>query len=82
VTAPVAPLLTVRQRRILDFIRSHVTEHGYCPTYDEIAAACGLQSKSAVMYQLGQLQQAGWIRRSPNRVRAIQILNPADGTDT
>lgn len=82
VTAAVAPLLTARQRRILDFIRGHYIDNGYCPAVREIAEGCGLASPSAAVYQLRQLELAGWIRRVPNRARAITVLNPVDGSDS
>lgn len=81
-TTAVIPLLTERQRRILDFIRDHQTLHGYACTLREIADGCGLASVSSVGHQLRRLQDAGWIRRHPHRPRSLVVLNPADGTDT
>jgi repressor LexA len=82
VTAAVTALLTVRQRRILDFIRAHHAEHGYAPSLRDIGAEVGLSSPSAVRYQIGELERRGWIRRAPGVPRALVVLNPADGTDT
>jgi repressor LexA len=79
VTAAVAPLLTDRQRRILDFIRGHHTQHGYPPSLRDIGAQVGLSSVSAVRYQVDRLEQMGWIRRHPNRPRALVVLDPATG---
>jgi repressor LexA len=80
-TAPVVPLLTVRQRRILEFIRGFYTIHGYAPSMREIAVGVGLGSPSTVLYQLGELQRMGWVRRHPGLPRALVVLNPAGGSE-
>lgn len=67
------PPISVRQRRILDFISEHFTEHGYPPTLREVGAAVGLGSSSSVAHQLGVLQARGFITRDPNTPRAISI---------
>jgi repressor LexA len=81
VTAPVVPLLTVRQRRILEFIREFYAANGFAPTLREIAVGVGLGSPSTVLYQLGELQRMGWVRRHPGLPRALVVLNPADGRE-
>jgi repressor LexA len=81
-TTAVAPLLSVRQRRILGFIREHHAEHGYAPSLRDIGAHVGLSAVSAVRYQIGELERMGWIRRAPGVARALVVLNPADGSDT
>ncbi|MFI5934753.1 hypothetical protein [Actinoplanes sp. NPDC051494] len=78
-TAAVVPLLTLRQRRILDFIRSYFAEHQYPPSQRDIAVAVGFASQSAVAYQLGELQRMGWIRRTPGVSRGLVVLDPATG---
>ena len=81
-TAPVAPLLTTRQRRIVEFIRAHAAEHGHCPSLREVADGVGLASVSAVVHRLHELKAAGWVSSVPGMPRTLRILNPADGTDT
>lgn len=81
VTATVAPLLSSRQRRILDFIRTFHRDHGYAPSMREVAKAVGFGSASAAQYQLRLLKAMGWIQSVPGRPRAIVVRNPADGTD-
>jgi repressor LexA len=78
-SATVAPLLTYRQAEVLNAIRSYYAEHGYPPSLREIGALSGLDSPSSVRYQLGELERMGWIRRQPNRSRAIAVLDPATG---
>jgi repressor LexA len=68
--------LTARQRRILDFIRDWVEGHGYPPSVREIGEAVGLVSPSSVAYQLKELEKKGYLRRDPNRPRAVDVRTP------
>jgi repressor LexA len=70
--------LTARQRRILVFIRDWVREHGYPPSVREIGEAVGLVSPSSVAYQLKELEKKGYLRRDPNRPRAVDVRPPGD----
>ncbi len=70
--------LTSRQRLVLDCIRSSVTERGYPPSMREIGSAVGLTSPSSVKHQLMALERKGFVRRDPNRPRAIEIVLPDD----
>lgn len=81
-TAAVTSLLSPRQRRILEFIRAHHTEHGYPPSFRDIGARVGLSSVSAVRYQVVELERMGWIRRTPGVARTLIVRDPADGTGT
>jgi len=71
--------LTLRQRRILEVIHTSAQERGYPPTVREICEQVGLNSPSSVAHQLRVLEARGYIRRDPNRPRALEILLP--GTD-
>ena len=73
--------LTTRQRRILEFIRSWVEQYGYPPSVREIGEAVGLVSPSSVAYQLKALEAKGFIRRDPNRPRAVDVRSPSDLVD-
>ena len=79
-TATVLPLLSPTQQRLLTFIRAYAGTNGYAPSMREISDGISL-SLSAVNYQIGQLHEKGWIRRAPNRPRALVVLNPANGSD-
>lgn len=81
-TATIAPALTVRQRRVLEFLRRFHQQHGYAPSIREVQEAAGLESPSSAHYQLRELERMGWIRRAPGLARAISVLNPEDGTDS
>jgi repressor LexA len=69
--------LPIRQREVLDVIRTWVERFGYPPSVREIGEAVGLTSTSSVAYQLRALEQKGYLRRDPNRPRAIGVL-PSD----
>ncbi|MBZ1507635.1 hypothetical protein J6K59_10495, partial [Leuconostoc mesenteroides] len=65
--------LTDRQRTILDVIRASVTSRGYPPSIREIGDAVGLTSTSSVAHQLRTLERKGYLRRDPNRPRAVDV---------
>ena len=65
--------LSARQRRILEVINDAVLLRGYPPSIREIGDAAGLQSTSSVAYQLNQLQEKGFLRRDPNKPRAVDV---------
>jgi len=71
--------LTPRQRRILEVIRDAVEHRGYPPSIREMGEAVGLASSSSVAHQLKVLEQKGFLRRDPNRPRALEVLLPGDG---
>ena len=65
--------LTERQRTILNVIRESVTTRGYPPSIREIGDAVGLTSTSSVAHQLRTLERKGYLRRDPNRPRAVDV---------
>jgi repressor LexA len=67
------PVLTDRQRQILDFLTKYVDAHGYPPTVREIGEAVGLASPSTVHAHLANLERAGLIRRDPTKPRALEL---------
>ena len=67
------PALTIRQQRILEFIRQAVEDRGYPPSVREIGDAVGLRSPSSVHSQLATLERGGFLRRDPSRPRAIEV---------
>jgi repressor LexA len=68
--------LTPRQRKVLEVIRDAVERRGYPPSMREIGEAVGLTSPSSVAHQLATLERKGFIRRDPNRPRAIEVFGP------
>ncbi|MGH3910531.1 MAG: transcriptional repressor LexA [Pseudonocardiaceae bacterium] len=69
--------LTPRQRRVLEVIRDWVGRLGYPPSVREIGEAVGLTSTSSVAHQLRALERKGYLRRDPNRPRAVGV-RPAE----
>ncbi|MBA9004350.1 repressor LexA [Actinomadura cellulosilytica] len=68
--------LTPRQRMVLEVIRDSVQRRGYPPSMREIGEAVGLTSTSSVSHQLRTLQRKGFLRRDPNRPRAVEVRMP------
>jgi len=68
--------LTQRQRRVLEVIRNSIDRRGYTPSMREIGEAVGLVSPSSVAHQLHALERKGYLRRDPNRPRAIEVVSP------
>ncbi len=73
--------LTVRQRRVLEVIRDSIDRRGYPPSVREIGEAVGLSSASSVAHQLSTLQRKGYLRRDPNRPRALDVRTPEETAD-
>lgn len=74
--------LTERQRTILEVIRASVTTRGYPPSIREIGDAVGLTSTSSVAHQLRTLERKGYLRRDPNRPRAVDVRAANDAPAT
>lgn len=68
--------LTARQQKILVFMREEIHGRGYPPSMREIGSAVGLASTSSVAHQLRVLERLGYVKRDPNRPRAIEIFLP------
>lgn len=68
--------LSDRQQRILDFIRAHLEENGYPPTFREIAANVGLKSPSSVDHQLKRLRELGVLQYEEGHFRSITLPDP------
>ena len=71
--------LTKRQREILSYLTSYAEENGYAPSFEEIAEAFQYTSLATVHEHLTNLQRKGYIKRTYNESRAIEIL-PTEAT--
>ena len=69
--------LTKRQREILNYLTAHTEQHGYAPSFEEIAENFHFSSLATVHEHLTNLERKGYIKRSYNESRAIEIL-PSD----
>jgi repressor LexA len=72
--------LTRRQREILDYITEYIENRGYAPSFEEIAERFQFQSLATVHEHLTNLERKGYIRRTPNESRAIEIVPPKGQT--
>ncbi len=67
-------MLTSKQRELLLFIQSRLDETGVSPSFDEMREALALKSKSGVHRLISALEERGFIRRLPNRARALEVV--------
>ena len=73
---PDATGLTPRQQRVLAHIKDSIEKRGYPPSMREIGEAVGLTSSSSVAHQLKVLEEKGFLKRDPNRPRALEVFLP------
>jgi repressor LexA len=73
---PDATGLTPRQTRVLATIKDAIEKRGYPPSMREIGQAVGLTSSSSVAHQLRVLEEKGFLKRDPNRPRALEVFLP------
>src|ERR1035437_2896967 len=67
-------MLTRKQFELLRFIHERLTEAGIPPSFDEMKDALDLRSKSGIHRLMTALEERGFIRRLPNRARAIEVI--------
>ncbi len=73
---PDASGLTARQTKVLLSIKDAIEKRGYPPSMREIGEAVGLTSSSSVAHQLRVLEEKGFLKRDPNRPRALEVFLP------
>ena len=73
---PDATGLTPRQQKVLAHIKEAIEKRGYPPSMREIGEAVGLTSSSSVAHQLWVLEEKGFLKRDPNRPRALEVFLP------
>ncbi len=67
-------MLTRKQHELLRFIHARLGENGISPSFEEMKEALALKSKSGVHRLIGALEERGFLRRLPNRARALEVL--------
>lgn len=72
-------MLTAKQQELLIFIHNRLEEGGVSPSFDEMKDALSLKSKSGIHRLISALEERGFIRRLPNRARALEVLKLPDG---
>ncbi|MXP25287.1 transcriptional repressor LexA [Altererythrobacter indicus] len=73
-------MLTAKQHELLLFIQRKLEETGISPSFEEMKEALELKSKSGVHRLISALEERGFIRRLPNRARALEVLKSVDET--
>lgn len=71
-------MLTRKQHELLRFIHERVKESGVPPSFDEMKEALDLKSKSGIHRLITALEERGFIRRLPNRARALEVIKLPD----
>jgi repressor LexA len=71
-------MLTAKQRELLQFIHDRLGKSGVSPSFDEMREALDLKSKSGVHRLISALEERQFIRRLPNRARALEVLRMPD----
>lgn len=67
-------MLTRKQHELLRFIQERLKESGVPPSFDEMKEALDLKSKSGIHRLITALEERGFIRRLPNRARALEVI--------
>ena len=67
-------MLTAKQHELLNFIHERLAKTGVSPSFDEMREALDLKSKSGVHRLISALEERQFIRRLPNRARALEVV--------
>ncbi|WP_108790572.1 transcriptional repressor LexA [Erythrobacter sp. Alg231-14] len=74
-------MLTAKQHELIRFIQERLEDTGISPSFEEMKEALDLKSKSGVHRLISALEERGFIRRLPNRARALEVIKqPEDAT--
>ncbi|ENY81387.1 transcriptional repressor LexA [Sphingopyxis sp. MC1] len=71
-------MLTAKQHELLHFIQERLDASGISPSFEEMKEALGLKSKSGIHRLISALEERGFLRRLPNRARALEVLKLPD----
>ena len=75
-------MLTAKQHELLLFIQRKLEETGISPSFEEMKEALELKSKSGVHRLISALEERGFLRRLPNRARALEVLREPEDVRT
>ena len=73
-------MLTRKQHELITFIQKRLEESGISPSFEEMKEALDLKSKSGVHRLISALEERGFIRRLPNRARALEVIKTPEGS--
>jgi SOS-response transcriptional repressor LexA len=65
--------VTLKQKMVLEFVTKYCAKHGYSPSYQEIAEAVGIASKSGVKRLVDSLVERGRLEKLPRRARSVVV---------
>lgn len=72
-------MLTAKQHELLHFIQQKLDAGGISPSFEEMKEALGLKSKSGIHRLISALEERGFLRRLPNRARALEVIKLPEG---
>jgi repressor LexA len=72
-------MLTRKQQELLLYIHDRLEEGGISPSFEEMKEALNLKSKSGIHRLISALEERGFLRRLPNRARALEVVKMPDG---
>jgi repressor LexA len=75
-------MLTAKQHELLQFIQRKLEDTGISPSFEEMKDALDLKSKSGVHRLISALEERGFIRRLPNRARALEVLRQPENASS
>ena len=75
-------MLTRKQHELIRFIQVRLEESGVSPSFEEMKEALDLKSKSGVHRLISALEERGFIRRLPNRARALEVIRQPEDVTT
>lgn len=75
-------MLTAKQHELLHFIQQRLDASGISPSFEEMKEALGLKSKSGIHRLISALEERGFLRRLPNRARALEVLKVPEAAKT
>ena len=73
-------MLTAKQHELIQFIQKRLEETGISPSFEEMKEALDLKSKSGVHRLISALEERGFLRRLPNRARALEVIREPGAT--
>ena len=73
-------MLTRKQHELITFIQNRLEASGISPSFEEMKEALDLKSKSGVHRLISALEERGFIRRLPNRARALEVIKTPEGS--
>ncbi len=74
-------MLTAKQHELIRFISNRLEDTGISPSFEEMKEALNLKSKSGVHRLISALEERGFLRRLPNRARALEVLKNPDNVE-